>query len=141
MSARGCGADPAATERTFATIVGGGPVGLYLSLLLSRYGVPHVLAEKAHTPSTHPRAHLVNTRTMELLRQVGLEDAVHAASPPPDSWRRFVYAESVLGTHIATIDHMGLETWSNSKRSSPPLQIEPPLQITRARRCFSAVPK
>ncbi|KAG8461172.1 hypothetical protein KFE25_002361 [Diacronema lutheri] len=118
-AAAAAAAEATPPARTFVAIVGGGPVGLYLSLLLSRYGVPHVLAERARAPSQHPRAHLINTRTMELLRQVGLEDGVHAASPPPDSWRRFVYAESVLGAQIAAVDHLALPSARRLAEASP----------------------
>jgi 2-polyprenyl-6-methoxyphenol hydroxylase-like FAD-dependent oxidoreductase len=51
-------------------IVGGGPVGLFLSLLLSEYRVSHVLLERQNVDQRfqHPQAHFLNTRTMELLR-------------------------------------------------------------------------
>ena len=48
-------------------IVGGGPVGLYSSALLSAYGVPSVLVERRRTGSQHPRAHLVNTRSIYIM--------------------------------------------------------------------------
>ena len=62
--------------RVPALIVGGGPVGLYASTLLSSYGVPSILAERAQQPGKakrHPRAHLINSRSMELLRELGVE--------------------------------------------------------------------
>ena len=63
--------------RTPALIVGGGPVGLYSSALLSAYGVPSVLAERSRAgPSSHPRAHLINTRSMEILRELGVDERI-----------------------------------------------------------------
>lgn len=52
-------------------IVGGGPVGLYLSNLLARYGVPSLLLERRSLDGdafVHPQAHFLNTRTSELIR-------------------------------------------------------------------------
>ena len=96
-----------------ALIVGGGPVGLYASALLSSYGVPSVLAERSQSSATHPRAHLINTRTMELLRELGVEAAVRAQTPPRDEWRHFRYCSSLLGKQIAAQDHMGDVAWES----------------------------
>jgi 2-polyprenyl-6-methoxyphenol hydroxylase-like FAD-dependent oxidoreductase len=49
-------------------IIGGGPVGIFLSKLLSSYGVKHCVIEKRINPSNHPQAHYLNARTMEILQ-------------------------------------------------------------------------
>lgn len=49
-------------------VVGGGPSGLMLSLLLDQYRIPHALIERRKEPTTHPQAHFINMRTMELLQ-------------------------------------------------------------------------
>lgn len=36
-------------------IVGAGPVGLTVFLLLSRYGIPHVIVEQACGSTNHPQ--------------------------------------------------------------------------------------
>jgi 2-polyprenyl-6-methoxyphenol hydroxylase-like FAD-dependent oxidoreductase len=53
-------------------IVGGGPVGLFLSILLNDYQIPHLLLEKQSFQSRfrHPQAHFINTRSMELFNTV-----------------------------------------------------------------------
>ena len=43
----------ASRRRVPVLIVGGGPVGLYASSLLSSYGVPSLLVERSAQPSTH----------------------------------------------------------------------------------------
>jgi putative polyketide hydroxylase len=60
-------------------IVGAGPTGLCTCLLLSRYGIPSLLIERHASTSIHPRATGVSTRSMELLRQWGLDQRVRAA--------------------------------------------------------------
>ena len=96
-----------------ALIVGGGPVGLYASALLSAYGVPSLLVERAPSAKTkrHPRSHYINSRSMELLRELGVEDAVRQRSPPLDEWRHFRYCSSLLGSQIAAQDHAGDAAW------------------------------
>lgn len=49
-------------------IAGGGPSGLFASLLLTQYGIRHCLVERRMQPTTHPQAHFINTRSIELLR-------------------------------------------------------------------------
>ncbi|KAL1522488.1 hypothetical protein AB1Y20_017476 [Prymnesium parvum] len=100
-----------AVRRTGVLIVGGGPVGLYASSLLSAYGVPSLLAERSVNRSTHPRAHLINSRSMELLRQLGLEPAVRAHTPPLHEWSHFRYCTSLLGEEIAAQDHTASAAW------------------------------
>ncbi|WP_161500965.1 FAD-dependent monooxygenase [Embleya scabrispora] len=63
-------------------IVGGGPIGLTLSILLSRYGVDHLLVEARPGTSRHPKARGIAARSMEILRRCGLEDAVRDAGLP-----------------------------------------------------------
>ncbi|MCX4734320.1 FAD-dependent monooxygenase [Streptomyces sp. NBC_01363] len=63
-------------------IVGGGPVGLTLSNLLSRHGVDHLLTEARPGASRHPKARGVSARSMEIFRRCGLEDAVRGAGLP-----------------------------------------------------------
>ncbi|MER5983556.1 FAD-dependent monooxygenase [Streptomyces sp. NPDC001787] len=69
-------------SRTSVLIAGGGPVGLTLSALLSRYGVDHFLVEARPTTSRHPKARGISARSMEIFRRMGLEDAVREAGLP-----------------------------------------------------------
>lgn len=70
-------------------IVGAGPAGLTLSALLSQFDVPSVLLEKASGLPTHPQAHFINLRSMEVLRHAfgGLDMDVLDACPPREEWR------------------------------------------------------
>ncbi len=65
-------------------VVGAGPTGLTLALCLARRGVRAAVVERRPGPSDHPRAHYVNTRTMELFAQWGVADAVLAHAYPSD---------------------------------------------------------
>ncbi|MFI1647300.1 FAD-dependent monooxygenase [Streptomyces avidinii] len=61
-------------------VVGGGSVGLLTAALLAHHGVPAVLVERRSGPSAHPRATGIGPRTVEILRELGLDAAVDAAA-------------------------------------------------------------
>src|SRR5438552_16895629 len=63
-------------------IVSAGPAGLATSLLLSRYGVEHMLVEKYPGTVHTPRAHIVNQRTVEIFRHMAIEVRLLAVGPP-----------------------------------------------------------
>ena len=118
----------ASKVRTPVLIVGGGPVGLYASSLLSASGVPSLLAERSSRGSPHPRAHLINSRSMELLRQLGVEDAIRTQTPPIREWSHFRYCSSLLGPQIAEQDHMATGAWRDlcEATSSPLAHLSQP---------------
>jgi putative polyketide hydroxylase len=81
-------------------IVGGGPVGLCASILLSHHGVPSLLIERHTGTSLYPKARLVNARTMEIFRQCGLEQAVREISLPPEQSRHAIWARTLVGEEL-----------------------------------------
>ncbi|KAL9617205.1 MAG: hypothetical protein Q9160_008010 [Pyrenula sp. 1 TL-2023] len=73
-------------------IVGGGPVGLSSSILLSLRNIPHVLFEKYPDTSIHPKACGINQRTTEIFRVMGVEEEVYQqAAPMPMAGRTAWY--------------------------------------------------
>jgi len=125
---RGRGAGIASTAvgprrrlETPVLVVGAGPVGTFMSLLLSHYGVNHVVAEQHKTSEefVHPRAHVIHARTLELLRQVGLQAAVQAAAPPLSEWRAFRYCSALLGEDLASIDHFDSVAYRTLATNTP----------------------
>jgi 2-polyprenyl-6-methoxyphenol hydroxylase-like FAD-dependent oxidoreductase len=54
-------------------VVGAGPVGLTAALLLERLGCSVRVMERRDGPQRAPAAHVVNARTFEVWRQVGLD--------------------------------------------------------------------
>ncbi|MDN3057010.1 FAD-dependent monooxygenase [Streptomyces sp. SRF1] len=66
-------------------VVGGGPVGMSLALLLDRFGVPSLLVERRASTTTHPKARGCHARTMEQFRVWGIEDRIRRAGLPQES--------------------------------------------------------
>ncbi|MBA8826206.1 2,4-dichlorophenol 6-monooxygenase [Saccharopolyspora lacisalsi] len=78
-------------------IVGGGGCGLAASVFLSDMGVEHLLVERRESTSVLPRAHYLNQRTMEILRQHGIAEDVYRASAPPANMEEVVWRTSLAG--------------------------------------------
>ena len=60
---------------TTCLIVGAGPVGMTLAHLLHALDVPCIVVERRAGPATHPSAHVVNARSLEIWRQFGFDMA------------------------------------------------------------------
>ncbi|MEM7091758.1 MAG: FAD-dependent monooxygenase [Actinomycetota bacterium] len=68
-------------------IVGAGPTGLTLARLLAALGRTALIVERRAGAQTHPSAHVVNARSLEIFRQAGFDgDAiVEIAADPADA--------------------------------------------------------
>jgi hypothetical protein len=66
----------AANRSAEVLIVGAGPTGLVLALWLKRLGIDVRIIDRAAEPRTTSRALVVQARTLELYRQLGLSDEV-----------------------------------------------------------------
>lgn len=84
-------------------IVGGGPVGLAGALCLSQLGVRSIVIERDPTTATAPKARAVNTRSMEIFRQLGLEEEICREAHPLESWR-FLFCDELAGREWARVE-------------------------------------
>ena len=69
---------PTSNPTTDVLIAGAGPTGLVLALWLTRLGVRVRIVDKTAEPGTTSRALVVQARTLEAYRQIGLADEVVA---------------------------------------------------------------
>jgi 2-polyprenyl-6-methoxyphenol hydroxylase-like FAD-dependent oxidoreductase len=92
--------DSALTHDVSVLIVGGGPVGLTASILLSRFGVSSRLVERHPGTAVHPKARGINARTMEIYRQCGVEQAIRDAGLPRERVRFIVWARTLAGEEL-----------------------------------------
>jgi putative polyketide hydroxylase len=98
-------------------VVGAGPAGLATAIALGRYGVECLLVERRLEPSSHPRATVVSTRTMELLRSWGLEERVLAGGVEVD-WLMWV-CETLARAADGSAVEVGLPTRGQAALISP----------------------
>ncbi|QGU05992.1 2,4-dichlorophenol 6-monooxygenase [Corynebacterium occultum] len=85
---------------TDVLIVGSGPAGASAALFLSNHGVGNIMITKYRWTANTPRAHITNQRTMEILRDAGIEEQVLAEATPHDIMGDTVYCESLAGEEI-----------------------------------------
>ncbi|MFE7358284.1 FAD-dependent monooxygenase [Streptomyces sp. NPDC057543] len=85
-------------------VVGGGPTGLAAAHFLAGLGVRTVVLEERTSPSGHPRATVINSRTMELLRHLGVDAEVRRAGVPLQNTARITWCTELAGTELAGLD-------------------------------------
>jgi 2-polyprenyl-6-methoxyphenol hydroxylase-like FAD-dependent oxidoreductase len=84
-------------------IVGAGPAGATAALLLAEHGIDTLVIEQRVAPSTHPAAHVLSTRTLEIFRGLGLEHDVRRLSSRIYELRDIIYATSLTGPELGRI--------------------------------------
>jgi 2-polyprenyl-6-methoxyphenol hydroxylase-like FAD-dependent oxidoreductase len=117
-------------------IVGGGPVGLTTSLLLSHYGIRSLLVEQHPGTSTYPKARLIKARIKEIFRQLGIEPAVRELAIPHTC--NFVVASSLAAEEfqscpMETVIPGPVQEWSPTWGCTSTQDILEPLLLAQAR--------
>ncbi|MGW1296988.1 FAD-dependent monooxygenase [Streptomyces sp. NPDC002533] len=93
---------PPPTEQTPVLIVGGAVVGLSTALFLARRGIRPLLVERHPGALGHPRARVINPRTVEIFRAADLEEEIFADRSLTSelSEKLMVRAETLAGPEI-----------------------------------------
>ncbi|MBN8992121.1 MAG: FAD-dependent monooxygenase [Rhizobiales bacterium] len=86
-------------------IVGGGPVGLTMALLLARQNIPSVVVERRPTRAdSAPKAHVVNPRSLEILRSLDIDvDMMRSAGPPRGDQEYSRFMTTLAGIELGKI--------------------------------------
>lgn len=96
---------------TDVLIVGSGPAGGAASLFLSTYGVDNVVLTRYGWTANTPRAHITNQRTIELMRDMGIEDQVLDKGTEHALMGETAFCTSLAGEEIGRI-----RTWGTHPR-------------------------
>ena len=89
-------------------IVGGGPVGLSAALFLKKINKDFILLEKNPNFSTHPSAHYLNMRTMEVFSEIeGLTEKIYKKIENREFSRYYRYCRRLFDKNgvFAISDH------------------------------------
>ncbi|WP_309062392.1 FAD-dependent monooxygenase [Streptomyces sp.] len=99
--------DTYGTYDTDVLVVGSGPAGGSAALLLATYGVRTLLVTKYGWLANTPRAHITNQRTMEVLRDLGVESEALASGSPSQLMGDTVLCTALTGDEIGRIRSWG----------------------------------
>ena len=110
-------------------IVGGGGAGLTASMLLSTLGVESLLVNARPTTSTLPKAHVLNLRSMEVLRDVGVADRITAVGTPPQNMAASAWYVGLAGPQPEHGRRLAkIESWGAGGASAEWLAASPMVQ-------------
>jgi 2,4-dichlorophenol 6-monooxygenase len=88
---------------TDVLVIGSGPAGASAALFLATYGVRHLVVTKYRWTANTPRAHITNQRTVEIMRDMGLEREVLAEGTPHELMGDTVFCSSLAGDEIGRV--------------------------------------
>jgi putative polyketide hydroxylase len=127
-------------------IVGAGVGGLATSALLARHGVGSLLVEKRSEVFIYPKARNISFRTSEVLRRLGVGDAVHAVATGPSATVVKATLNSEVEEPAMDMNALISELFSEFDRLSPepsvqfcPQSRSEPILLAEARRHGSQV--
>jgi 2,4-dichlorophenol 6-monooxygenase len=117
---------------TDVLVVGSGPAGASAALFLATYGTRVMMVTKYGRLSDTPRAHITNQRTMEALRDMGVEDTLMAAATPWDAMGNTTFCTSLAGEELGRIPSWGTDTARRARYElqSPCSMVDAPQTIT-----------
>lgn len=119
------------SHETFDTdvlVIGLGPMGATTALALASYGVRVRAVSRQGWLADTPRAHITNLRAAEVLRSLGVEDAIKRMSTPWEWMGDTLFTTSLTGPEI-----MRMRTWGTGDdrfgdylRASPSTMVDIP---------------
>ena len=87
-------------------IIGGGPIGLTLALYLKKLKIPFSLFEKNKSIKTHPAAHFIQCRSMEIFDQIKISEKIFFESEKISDYKFYRHCRRIGDKNeYAKIDH------------------------------------
>jgi 2,4-dichlorophenol 6-monooxygenase len=113
---------------TDVLVVGSGPAGAAAALFLSELGVANIMITKYRWTANTPRAHITNQRSMEIFRDLGIEEQVLADATPHELIGDTVFCTSIAGDEIGRIHTWGTrpDREADYRLASPCLTVDIP---------------
>lgn len=109
---------------TDVLIVGSGPAGSSAAALLSSYGIRNLLINRHGWLADTPRAYITNQRTMEVLRDLGLEAEAMSVSSVQHQMANCVFCYSLAGEEFGR-----LLAWGNHPTRRAEYELSSPTEM------------
>lgn len=93
---------------TDVLVVGSGPMGGAAALALATYGVRVHVVTKWNWLANSPRAHITNPRTVEVLRDLGIQEEAASYATPWELMGETVFATSLVGEELVRAPMVGV---------------------------------
>jgi 2,4-dichlorophenol 6-monooxygenase len=118
--------------QTDILVVGSGPAGAAAALFLATYGTKTLVVTKYGNLSDTPRAHITNQRTMETLRDMGLEEQLMREATGWESMGNTTFCTSLAGEELGRVSSWGTDTRRHAdyELQSPCAMLDAPQTIT-----------
>jgi 2,4-dichlorophenol 6-monooxygenase len=94
---------------TDVLVVGGGPAGGSSAVFLAKHGIAPLVILRNESTADTPRAHITNQRTMECLRDAGLEEACMKMASPSDHIAHSFWLRSMVGDELGRVWSWGAD--------------------------------
>ncbi|MFB6731049.1 FAD-dependent oxidoreductase [Bacillus mobilis] len=97
-------------------IVGGGLSGLASALFLAKHNVDYLLIERHSSTAIHPKAGGVTFRTMELFRELGLEQKIRSAGKALENCRGRIAVHTIAEANKKELAKMRATQYGNDEK-------------------------
>ncbi|WP_395760719.1 FAD-dependent oxidoreductase [Bacillus sp. 3G2] len=97
-------------------IVGGGLSGLASALFLAKHNVDYLLIERHSSTAIHPKAGGITFRTMELFRELGLEQKIRSAGKALENCRGRIAVHTIAEANKEELAKMRATQYGNDEK-------------------------
>lgn len=97
-------------------IVGGGLSGLASALFLAKHNIEYLLIERHPSTAIHPKAGGITFRTMELFRELGLEQRIRSAGKTLENCRGRIAVHTIAEANQEELAQMRANQYENDEK-------------------------
>ncbi|PER51823.1 FAD-binding monooxygenase [Bacillus thuringiensis] len=117
-------------------IVGGGLSGLASALFLAKHNIEYLLIERHPSTAIHPKAGGLTLRTMELFRELGLEQRIKLAGKALENCRGRIAVHTIAEANKEELEQMRATPYRNDEEL---LQKIEKISLSKQTACYQII--